>query len=68
MQTSDKGIVTDAARTLHQVLPATYGDDIDLVLADALTRVDRDTTGSRSPEVLAAVNRLNAIVVAACPR
>lgn len=67
VETADRGIVTDAARSLHTALPASYGDDIDLVLADALTRVDRDTTGSRSPEVEAAIDRLTDVIDAACP-
>ena len=63
----DNGILTDAARTLHGDLPASYGDDIDTLFADALTRVGRDRTGTRTGEAAAAGDRLASVVDEACP-
>jgi len=64
---ADRGILTDAARTLHERYPAEAGDDIDTVLADALSRVNHDTTGAKTTEVLEASQRLDDILAAACP-
>jgi hypothetical protein len=64
---TDRGIVTDAAATLHQYLPASWSDDIDTVLADSLTRVGVPNPGQQSGDVQAAVGRLAAVVSDACP-
>ncbi len=64
---ADRGILTDAARTLHERYPASSGDDIDTLLADALSRTNRDTTGAKTTAVLEASARLEDILAAACP-
>jgi hypothetical protein len=64
---ADRGILTDAARTMHEYYPAASGDDIDTLLADALSRANRDTTGAKTTPVLEASARLEDILTAACP-
>ena len=63
----DRGILVDAASSLRDWLPASSRDDIDSLLADALTRVDHTNTGPPPADVVLASNRVNVIVADACP-
>ncbi len=64
---ADQSILSDAARTLHADLPPEYGEDVDTLLTDAISRMGRENTGNPSPEVTAATNRIAAVLTAACP-
>jgi hypothetical protein len=64
--------LSDAAAQLHAILPSTYGEDLDTILLDAISRVSDPGQPPNDPaqppaNVAAALQRVGSVVLADCP-